>query len=57
MKVIVHAEIMSAIAFSMINNYGPTESVMVEEMIMVQRQRRISFENPPKLPVIPLKLR
>lgn len=48
---------MSAIAFSMINNYGPTESVMLDEMIMVQRQTRVSFENPPKLPDIQLKLK
>lgn len=48
MKVIVQAGIMSAIAFVMINNNGPTESVTLEEMIMVHRQRRISSENPPK---------
>lgn len=42
-KVIVQAGIMSAVALAVINNNGPTESVTLGGMIMVHRQRRISF--------------
>lgn len=40
MEVIVRAGIMSAVASSVINNNGGTESVKLKEMIMLQSQRR-----------------
>lgn len=40
MEVIVQAGIMAAPASSVINSNGETESVMLKEMIMLQRQTR-----------------